>query len=204
MDNIEAEYGQFVAAHQQQLVSSQIPQILWQHLFLKLRGNILDSNAVFQRHREIEDEKHYLITTANDIKANNEIFLFKHAWFTQGIPDANHFKNNPDLVSRLWDLMELEIQKKKQDEFDEKHLGLAEIVKEQTGVSIYRAKELLKQNNYELIEAITSAQENEEGVQINSELVQRITSQFEGANSSDQNAWVAQITQFGNQKRSLK
>ena len=93
------------------------------------------------------------------IKKHSEIFLVDHAWTTQ--PDNAHKEllENPKLLERLENLMDIEAEEFEEEESEkEEELehddGAVKTVAEQANVSYDRAKEALEAEKYEVVNAI--------------------------------------------------
>lgn len=112
---------QWLALHEQQLISSNIPDIFWGSLYLKLSNETFDAGKYFEIVQDEDDELHVVVKSSDDPAASyeedgtiledtgseinpedpNHIFLVDHAW-TFTMKDARqHLTENKSLLDRV-------------------------------------------------------------------------------------------------------
>ncbi len=198
-------YENWLKLHRSQFESMNLPPSLYRKLFDKIYNETFDSAEFFEIHAiETEEENlknsnneenseeegneeekelpiHYELAVKSDLesplKSNFDIFLIDHIWKFSNENGILQLKNSPELVEKLWNLMEMdrrimEEEKEKSESemenvtklMEESALCPAEsvsIVMQQTGVSRERAILALKSENGDLIEAINSIHPDE-------------------------------------------
>ncbi|KAJ2726123.1 hypothetical protein GGI07_000762 [Coemansia sp. Benny D115] len=170
------QYGQFEAAHRQQLESLGLPKHLWQTLYKKLAAETFDLSdyVVFGEadspteedasgFRSLTDRR--LLMTQERLDALSNVFLVDHGWTTTVGQAAVQLENVPGLLERMEALTGIyEPEAKAPLMPDTGSLDAAveinvPVVVSQTGVSEDRARQLLKATGGDIIEAIVRAQE---------------------------------------------
>ncbi|KAI9274445.1 tubulin-tyrosine ligase family-domain-containing protein [Phascolomyces articulosus] len=147
----------FVTVHQYQLAA--IPEDLWLPLFMKLGEDYLDAGNYVELHYGDPLDGYSLHAKGDQaLKKHSEIFLVDHAWTTQ--PDNAHKEllENPKLLERLENLMDIEADEFEEEESEEEELEhddeAVKTVASQANVSYDKAKEALEAEKYEIVNAI--------------------------------------------------
>ncbi|KAJ1721371.1 hypothetical protein LPJ53_004095 [Coemansia erecta] len=164
------QYGQFEAAHRQQLESLGLPKPLWQVLFKKLSGDVFDigSYAVFGTSDGSSSvshnlTEHTLCLSQDKLDALSNVFLIDHAWTTTIDRAASELDSSPSLLERMETLTGIFEPHEKMpimpntESLDAANEINVPVVVSQTGVSEDRARELLNKNGGDIIEAILEA-----------------------------------------------
>ncbi|KAI8145820.1 tubulin-tyrosine ligase family-domain-containing protein [Fennellomyces sp. T-0311] len=153
---MSSAFEAFVTVHQYQLAA--IPEDLWLPLFMKLGEDYLDAGNYVELHYGDPLEGYSLhVKGDQSLSKHGEIFLVDHAWTTQ--PDSAHkeLENNPNLLERLENLMDIE-KEEFQEESDEEELEhdaeAIDTVAKQANVSHEVARQALEAEKYEVVNAI--------------------------------------------------
>ncbi|KAJ1816454.1 hypothetical protein LPJ75_002018, partial [Coemansia sp. RSA 2598] len=163
-------YGQFEAAHKQQLESSGLPKHLWQVLYKKLSSEILDIGdyAVLSSVGDSENHaaymtEHKLCLSQDKLDALSNVFLIDHAWTTTLDQALSQIDSAPGLLERMETLTGIFEPHEKMpimpntESLDAANEVNVPVVVAQTGVSEERARELLTKTGGDIIEAIIAA-----------------------------------------------
>ncbi|KAJ2392492.1 hypothetical protein GGI05_002655, partial [Coemansia sp. RSA 2603] len=165
------QYGQFEAAHRQQLESLGLPKPLWQVLFKKLSADVFDigSYVVFGSNSDDSSlvsqslTEHTLCLSQDKLDALSNVFLIDHAWTTTIDRAAGELDSSPGLLERMETLTGIFEPHEKMpimpntESLDAANEINVPVVVSQTGVSEERARELLNKNGGNIIEAIIEA-----------------------------------------------
>ncbi|KAI8882515.1 TTL-domain-containing protein, partial [Backusella circina FSU 941] len=157
---MSSAFDSFAVVHQYQLDS--IPKELWQSLFMKLGEDYLDAGAYVEIHHGDPLNGYSLHVKADkELKKHGDIFLIDHAWTTSPENARQELLLNPALMDRLENLMNIEQEPAPQDSDDEEEEEeepaseeLVQLVASQANVSLKQAKEALKIENNEVVNAI--------------------------------------------------
>uniref|UniRef100_A0A914V9A3 Tubulin--tyrosine ligase-like protein 12 SET-like domain-containing protein n=1 Tax=Plectus sambesii TaxID=2011161 RepID=A0A914V9A3_9BILA len=96
----------FIAGHQGQLVSANVPQHFWSRLHDKLMGEVFDAGDYFQiicEESADDGRKNWQVVLTKDLEANdpNGIFLVDHAWTFRPQLARRHLGEVPGLLDRM-------------------------------------------------------------------------------------------------------
>ncbi|XP_046614168.1 tubulin--tyrosine ligase-like protein 12 [Neodiprion virginianus] len=112
-------YHTFLQIHRPQLQSSGVPEVFWEILFKKLKGQVFDSGMIFQLARidyeEIERPPtepvwKLFVSSESTVSANNpeNIYLIDHAWTYSTDSARQNLLQVPGLLDRMCTLMGLD------------------------------------------------------------------------------------------------
>ncbi|ORX57496.1 hypothetical protein DM01DRAFT_1334112 [Hesseltinella vesiculosa] len=152
-------FESFVAVHQYQLAS--IPEELWQPLFMKLGEDYLDAGSVMELHLG-DPVDGYSLHVKQDaaLEKHSDIFLIDHAWTTSVETAKKELEDNPTLLERVENLMNIEkeawVDEDASDSEIEHDDEIIRLVADQANVSYEQAKAALVDENYEVVNAITN------------------------------------------------
>ncbi|KAI8381422.1 tubulin-tyrosine ligase family-domain-containing protein [Radiomyces spectabilis] len=156
----------FVAVHKYQL--SAIPEELWQPLFMKLGEDYLDAGSVVELHYGDPLDGYSLHVKADaSLERHGNIYLIDHAWTTTPETAKKQLHENPGLLERLENLMDIEAEEMPPEEKDPENEiqhdeDTIRMVADQAGVSYEKAKEALEAEKYEVVNAIMHLTMDEE------------------------------------------
>ncbi|KAI8074720.1 tubulin-tyrosine ligase family-domain-containing protein [Gongronella butleri] len=156
---MSSAFESFVAVHQYQLAS--IPEDLWQPLFMKLGEDYLDAGSVMELHQGDPVDGYSLhIKQGASLEKYSDIFLVDHAWTTSAEMAKKELRENPALLDRVENLINVEKEEWVDDndsDSDVEHDDeVIRMVAEQANVSYDKAKAALEEENYEVLNAITN------------------------------------------------
>ncbi|KAJ1959048.1 hypothetical protein GGI12_004543 [Dipsacomyces acuminosporus] len=173
------QYGQFEAAHKQQIEASGLPKHLWQVLYRKLAGEVFDIGeyVVFKDASGEKDAtsrgitEHSLCLKKDKIEAFSNVFLVDHAWTTAIDQAIQQLDSVPGLLERMEKLTGIYdtsasgsggsgANDSADDALAEDIEVNAPVLAAQAGISEEKAREILKRTGGDLIDAIMEA-ENE-------------------------------------------
>lgn len=109
-EDVEENYGEFVALHAEALQSSGLPSVYWRSLFHKISHEIYDAGEVFgiMQFKEEEDSgaavKCKVVVTREDglqVSQPTSVFLVDHAWTYRAEHARQQLEQIPGLLPRM-------------------------------------------------------------------------------------------------------
>ncbi|ORE17065.1 hypothetical protein BCV71DRAFT_244248 [Rhizopus microsporus] len=151
-------FESFATVHQYQLAP--IPKELWEPLFMKLGEDYLDAGEFFELHYGDPLPGYSLHLKADKtLQKHSNIFLIDHAWTSSPETAVKELIQNPALLDRLENLMDIEREEFVSDDEDDDDVTgpsdeLIQLVASQANVSKKQAEEALLAENNEVVNAI--------------------------------------------------
>ncbi|CEG83537.1 hypothetical protein RMATCC62417_17441 [Rhizopus microsporus] len=175
-------FESFATVHQYQLAP--IPKELWEPLFMKLGEDYLDAGEFFELHYGDPLSGYSLhLKAAKTLQKHSNIFLIDHAWTTSPETAVKELIQNPALLDRLENLMDIEKEEFISDDEDDNNVTkpsdeLIQLVASQANVSEKQAEEALLAENNEVVNAIMRLTLDEDAKQESERLEEQVLGQM--------------------------
>ncbi|KAJ1654352.1 hypothetical protein IWQ61_005710, partial [Dispira simplex] len=165
-------YTQFEAVHRNQLIDIGFPPTLWQRLYTKLAGEVFDAGIAFvlEERDNVGPSPYCLLAKNTGLTKHSDVYLIDHAWATTTNDPYPQLLTDPHLLARLAKIVGVDIENEASDEDhddDENSIPddisadewdrMVTLVAKEGLVEFPQAKKILKEENYELVNAIMAA-----------------------------------------------
>jgi len=107
-----AAFDRFVAIHKLQMDSIGLPERLWMIAFEKLSFELFDAGDAFELHYD----EGYRLVMKKDMEKESGLYLVDHAWTTDYQHARNQLKQMPQLLERMYNLMDLDAEDQVEEE----------------------------------------------------------------------------------------
>ncbi|KAJ1650139.1 hypothetical protein IWQ61_008978 [Dispira simplex] len=164
-------YTQFEAVHRNQLIDIGFPPILWQRLYTKLAGEVFDAGSAFvlEERDNVGPSLYCLLAKDTGLTKHSDVYLIDHAWATTTNDPYPQLLTDPHLLARLAKIVGVDIENDASDDDhdDENNIPddisvdewdrMVTLVAKEGLVEPSQARKILKEENYELVNAIMAA-----------------------------------------------
>ncbi|KAJ1966859.1 3-keto-steroid reductase [Dispira parvispora] len=163
-------YTQFEAVHRNQLIDIDFPPALWQRLYAKLAGEVFDAGNAFVLEEQDNEElsPYRLVAKSTGLTKHSDVYLIDHAWATTTNDPYHQLLMDPNLLVRLAKIVHVDIENNDSGDDDDDDIipddisadewdRMVTLVAKEGLVEPSQAKRILKEENFELVNAIMAA-----------------------------------------------
>ncbi|KAJ2160570.1 TP53 regulating kinase [Coemansia sp. RSA 552] len=189
-------YGRFEGMHRQQLEALGLPRKLWRALFTKLSEETFDIGKWVAFGDEGSDSSiggRRLQLNREALEPESNVFLVDHAWTTSVARALDDLDHVPGLLERMEQLTGVSEPRDETaadtEPLDDAMEASVPVLVSQKGVSVERARRLLREYNGDILEAMMASDDDSDssrgGAGMQDSIMGQIQRQLEGAGGQD-------------------